>query len=133
MSKKRWTYSAGSRPHTVTVYERGGRLHARAWDPTLRGTGGWRRRSLGHSDRDQAKAYALEQAAKLRKGTAEITRGVVKLAQVIDLYLINRSPRKGWREQEADERRAELWNRFLGGGTRTHTPSRSPNGNGSST
>ena len=89
--RKRWSYSAGSRPHTVTVYERGGKLEARAWDPTLRGKGGWRRRSLGHNDRDQAKTYALEQAAKLKRGTADITRGVVKLGQVIDLYLLNRS------------------------------------------
>ena len=121
MSRKRWTYSAGSRPHTVTVYERGGRLHARAWDPTLRGTGGFRCRSLGHNDRAQAKTYALEQAAKLEKGTAEITQGVVKLGQVIDLYLRNRTPRKGQREQEADRRRGDMWKRFLGSDTDPHT------------
>ena len=120
MSKKRWTYSAGSRPHTVTVYERGGRLHARAWDPTLGAKGGWRRRSLGHNDRSQAKSYALEQAVKLQKGTAEITAGVVKLAQVIDLYLLHRSPRKGRTEQEADRRRADMWKRFLGGDMDPH-------------
>ena len=121
--RKRWSYSAGERPHTVVVEEReaGGTLRIRAWDATRRGgRGDWVRRSLGHNDRDHAKAYALEQAAKLRKGAAEITRGVVKLAQVIDLYLINRSPRKGRREQEADKRRAELWNRFLGGDTDPH-------------
>ena len=121
MARKRWTYSAGSRPHTVTVYERGGRLHARAWDATLGSNGGWRRRSLGHNDRDRAKAYALEQAAKLRKGTAEITAGVVKLAQVIDLYLLHRTPRKGLSEQGQDKRRADLWKRFLGGDTDPHT------------
>ena len=120
--KKRWTYSAGSRPHTVTVYERGGVIHARAWDATLGGgKGGWRRRSLKHSDRDAAETYALEQAAKLKKGTADITAGVVKLGQVIDLYLLHRSPRKGEREQEADKRRAELWKRFLGTGADPHT------------
>ncbi len=121
MSKKRWTYSAGSRPHTVTVYERGGRLHARAWDPTLGEKGGWRRRSLGHNDRAQAKSYALEQAAKLRKGSAEITQGVVRLAQVVDLYLLHRSPRKAQTEQEADKRKAEMWKRFLGGDTDPYT------------
>ncbi len=119
--KKKWTFSAGSRPHTVTIYERDGRLHARAWDPTLRGTGGFRCRSLKHNDRAKAKTYALEQAAKLEKGTAEITQGVVKLGQVIDLYLLHRSPRKGEREQEADKRRAEMWKRFLGTDTDPHT------------
>ena len=112
--KKKWTFSAGSRPHTVTIFERDGNLHARAWDPTLRGTGGFRCRSLRHNDRAKAKAYAHEQTAKLQKGTAEITQGVAKLGQVIDLYLLHRSPRKGEREQEADKHRAELWKRFLG-------------------
>ncbi len=121
MATKRWTYSAGSRPHTVTVYERGGRLHARAWDPTLGTKGGWRRRSLGHNDRAQAKSYALEQAAKLRKGSAEITQGVVKLGQVIDLYLLHRSPRKTQTEQDADKRKAEMWKRLLGGDTDPYT------------
>ena len=48
-------------------------------------------------------------------------QGVVKLGQVIDLYLLHRSPRKGEREQEADKRRAELWKRFLGSDTDPHT------------
>jgi integrase len=76
---------------------------------------------LRHRDKEAAKSYALEQAAKLRKGDAEITAGVVKLFQVIDLYLLHRSPRKGEKEQEADKRRAELWKRFLGGDADPHT------------
>ena len=122
--RKRWSYSAGERPHTVIVEERkvGGVLRARAWDTNLRGgQGDWVRRSLRHRDKEAAKSYALEQAAKLRKGDAEITAGVVKLAQVIDLYLLRRSPRKGEREQEADRRRAQLWKRFLGGDSDPHT------------
>ena len=118
---KKWTFSAGSRPHTVTIFERDGRLHARAWDPTLRGTGGFRCRSLKHNDRAKAKTYALEQAAKLEKGSAEIMQGVVKLGPVIDLYLLNRSPRKGQREQKADRRRGDMWKRFLGTDTDPHT------------
>ena len=121
LKKKKWTFSAGSRPHTVTIFERDGRLHARAWDPTVRGTGGFRCRSLGHNDRALAKTYALEQAAKLEKGSAEIMQGVVKLGQVIDLYLLNRSTRKGQREQEADRRRGDMWKRFLRGDTDPHT------------
>ena len=122
--KKRWSHSVGDRPHTVVVKEReaGGTLRVRAWDATRRGgKGDWVRRSLGHSDKDRAKAYALEQAAKLRRGSAEITQGVVKLSRVIDLYLLHRSPKKGRTEQEADMRRAELWKRFLGGEADPHT------------
>ena len=59
--KRRWSYQAGTRPHTVTVYERerGGVLQAAAWDPSMRGgQGGQRRMSLGHRDRERAEAYA---------------------------------------------------------------------------
>ena len=122
--RKRWSYSAGERPYTVIVEEReiGGVLRARAWDPTKRGgRGNWVRRSLKHRDREAAKSYALEQAAKLRQGSAEITAGVVKLGQVIDLYLLHRSPRKGETEREADKRRAEMWKRFLGADTDPYT------------
>ena len=120
--KRNWTFSAGERPHTVTIFERDGNLHARAWDPTRRGgRGDWKRRSLKHNDRAKAKAYARDQAAKLEKGTADITQGIVNLGQVIDLYLCHHSPQKGEREQEADKRRAEMWRRFLGGDTDPHT------------
>ena len=75
MSRKKWSYSAGSKPFTIVVYERepGGTLYGRVWDPTRsRGKekGDWKRKSLGHTDKEQAKAYALEQAAKLRNGDA---------------------------------------------------------------
>ena len=87
--KKNWTFSAGERPHTVTIFERDGNLHARAWDPTRRGgRGDWKRRSLKHNDRAKAKAYAKEQVAKLEKGTAEIMQDDVKLGQVVNLYLL---------------------------------------------
>ena len=120
--KKKWTFSAGSRPNTVTIFERDGNLHARAWDPTKRGgRGDWSRRSLKHNDRARAITYAREQVAKLEQGTAEILQGVVKLGQVIDLYLRYHSPRKGEREQEADKRRGAMWKRFLGDDTDPHT------------
>lgn len=116
-----WKYSAGTRPHTVTVFERepGGALYARAWDPTT--PGGRRRRSLGHRDRDAAKVYALEQAAKLRKGTSEITQGVVRLSQVFSLYKIHRTPKKSDTEQLSDARRTDMWKRFLGADKDPHT------------
>ena len=127
MAKRRkWSVSAGSKPHTVVVEERepGGVLRVRAWDATRRaGQGDWVRRSLKHRDREAAKTHALEQAAKLRKGVADIQQGNVTLAHVIDVYLLHRSKRKGDKEQEADKRRAEMWKRFLGGDTDPHTVS----------
>src|SRR5512143_1440905 len=115
---RRFTFSAGDRGRRVVVYERdpGGPLYARAWDRSLsEGRGGWRRASLGHRDREAAKRYALEQAAKLRDGSAEITAGRVTLGRVLALYLLHRTPRKGASEQQGDRRRAKLWTRVLGG------------------
>ncbi|OLD37660.1 MAG: hypothetical protein AUI57_10055 [Candidatus Rokubacteria bacterium 13_1_40CM_2_68_8] len=76
--------------------------------------GGWRRVSLGHTDCAAAKTYALEQAAKLRAGGAEITAGRVTWATVFALYQEHRSPRKSASEQQSDKRRTEMWTRVLG-------------------
>ena len=116
-SRKRWSFSAGGRGSTVAVYERqpGGPLYARAWDRHAGGgKGGWRRVSLGHSDRELARRYALGEAARLRDGTAEMAAGRVTLARVFALYQEHRTPRKARGEQKADKRRAELFVRFLG-------------------
>ena len=59
--RKRWEYTAGEKPHRVTVYERtpGGALWVRAWDPTLRGgDGAMVRKSLKQLDREKAREYA---------------------------------------------------------------------------
>ena len=116
--RKRWSYSAGERPHTVVVEERevGGTLRVRAWDATRHGgKGGWVRRSLGHSDKEKARIYAHEQHAKLKKGQDELKVGLVTLAMVCSEYLRCRTPRKkSVSEQRSDLRRVELWTRILG-------------------
>ena len=51
-----WSYTAGAKGHTVTVYERvpGGPLQARCFDATMRdGRGGYRREALGHRERSR--------------------------------------------------------------------------------
>ena len=68
MSSKKWKYAVGEKGGTVTVYERevGGLLHARAFDPSLQsGKGGYRRVSLGHRDKDRAKAASFRASKKL--------------------------------------------------------------------
>lgn len=113
-----WSHSEGEKGWTVTVYERrpGGPLYARAFDPKLRrGKGGYRRISLGHSDRELAKTYALEQAAKLRAGRSELAGGKTTLSALFAAYLTHRTPRKTEGEQEQDRRRAKMWTRYLGG------------------
>ena len=116
--RKRWSYSAGERPHTVVVEERevGGTLRIRAWDASRRGgKGGWVRRSLGHSDKEKARIYAHEQHAKLKKGQDDLSSGLVTLAMVFGMYFQFKTPRKkSSDEQKSDMRRAELWTRTLG-------------------
>ena len=118
MSRRRpWSHSEGEKGWTVTVYERrpGGPLYARAFDPKLRGgKGGYRRISLGHRDRELAKTYALEQAAKLRAGLSELATGKVSLVRLMSEYLMHHSPRKSAGQRKQDERRAKLWARLLG-------------------
>ncbi|MFQ5888817.1 MAG: tyrosine-type recombinase/integrase [Gemmatimonadota bacterium] len=112
-----WSHSVGERPNVVRVFERtpGGILYARVWSPTARGgEGGWRKRSLAHRDRDRAKQYAHEQHAKLRQGCDDIRAGKVTLARLFSLYRTHRTPKKRPGGRQADERRIELWTRFLG-------------------
>ena len=74
----RWKYSVGSRPNTVTVYERPGRssIYIRVWDPEKQdGKGGYNKDPLGHTDREKAKAEAAEKHAKLVKGQKVIRQG----------------------------------------------------------
>jgi len=115
--RKRWSYIAGTKGATITVFERepGGMLYARAWDPTMRGgRGGYRRITLKHQDREAAKDFALEQAKKLREGLADLTAGRASLARVFGAYLAHRSPKKAPGQQAQDKRRAKLWTAALG-------------------
>lgn len=114
---KCWSFSTGERGGTVTVYERepGGPLWARAFDRSSRGgKGGYVRVALRHRDQERAKTYAMEQAAKLRQGRADLLEGKVTLSRLLALYLEHRSPRKTAGEQRADQRKAEMWCRVLG-------------------
>ena len=115
MSKKqeRWSWSSGERPYTVTVEERtpGGIIYGRVWNPRKKN---WVRRSLKHRDRKRAKAWALDQAAKLARGDEAIRAGKVTLGDVLASYAKYRSPRKSSGSQKSDERKMKMWARVLG-------------------
>ena len=118
-----WSFAAGDRGHTVTVFERekDGPLYARAYDQRLgTGLGGYRRISLGHRDKERAKVYALAQAAKLREGRAEIVSGKTSLGRLFALYQTHRTPRKSKGERVEDERRISMWTRHLGANKDPH-------------
>lgn len=72
------------------------------------------RLSLGHRDREQAKAYALEQAGKLRHGCDDIRAGRLFMSRLFALYALHRTPGKTLNEQNEDGRRTKMWTRVLG-------------------
>lgn len=114
----RWSYSAGEYGNTVYVYERsrGGNIYVRIPD----GQGGYRKRSLGHSDRAEAKSTADRVAASLREGEEQIRSGEITLHRVFRLYLRYRSPRKREKGQKQDLRRVELFENCFGAETLPH-------------
>jgi hypothetical protein len=114
--RKKWRHSIGRRPNRVTVFERepGGVIYRQIWDPSLRGgRGNFRRSSLGHRDRDRAKAEAAEFHTKLLKGQDEWRSGPITLKRLFALYTVHRTPKKKPSERKADARRVEMWSRFL--------------------
>jgi len=96
----------------------GGVIYGRVWNPK---TQNWLRQSLKHSDKDRAKAWALDQAGKLARGDEAIRAGKATLSDVFTAYLKHRTPRKTERERESDGRRIEMWTRLLGGTRDPHT------------
>lgn len=116
-----WSWSAGDYGNTVTVYERtvGGNLYLRFADPGR--ASGMVRRSLGHADRERAKAQAERIAAALREDAEMMREGRVTLARVFALYGREKVPRLSTEKQRVEERRQiEAWARFLGGKVDPH-------------
>ncbi len=121
MSAKVWTYTAGKRPHRVTIAERGGpggMLWASAWNPKTKLP---ERVALGHRDRDRAKVYAAEMHAKLMAGKREIDDAQLTLSRLFSLYAHDKTPTKSVTEQKADDRRMEMWVRVLGSGRKPNS------------
>ena len=109
---KRWTFSAGERPNQVTVEERrpGGPIYGRVWNPAARN---WVRKSLKHSDKDRARAWGLDQAARLARGEEALRTGKASLEDVFAAYQKHRTPRKTKGEQKQDARRIKMWKAVL--------------------
>lgn len=110
-----WSFSAGERGiNRVRVAERspGGTIFAAVTDPRTKRL---IRRSLGHDDRERAKAYAEEQAAKIRKGVDDLTAGRVRLAAILDVYVTEVAPdRKNDQQRKRDDQHLDMWVNYLG-------------------
>lgn len=120
MKAKLWSHTEGKKPNTVRVFERtaGGTIYVRWWSPRL---SAYRKRSLKHKDRARARVCAAEHYANLVAGLNEIQEGRTSIARLMRLYLEHRTPRKAATSQKSDERRIEMWLRFLGPDTDAHT------------
>jgi len=105
------------------VYERkpGGIIYARVLDRSPGSTKGYRRVSLGHTDHEVAKVYAVEEAARLRTGRSDLIAGRITLERLFGEYLTYRTPRKTPGEQKEDGRRAKMWTKVLGAQKDPHT------------
>jgi hypothetical protein len=110
---KTWRFSTGQRGQSVTVEERmpGGALQGRVWSPDA---GKYVRVSLGHRDRDRARRWAIEQAAKLQDDEDTFTSERVTWARVFAEYEAKKTPTKTRRERREDGRRFEMWSRRIG-------------------
>ena len=121
MSKHRklWKYKAGRRPFTVTVeeFEPGANLYVRIW---IKQEKRYRYRSLRHRDRGRARDYAERLATKLREGRDQVLRTEPTVERVFRLYRRFRTPQKAPETQDGDERRMELYVRFLGASKKLH-------------
>jgi integrase len=109
MRRKCWRWSTGSYGATVTVFERipGGPLYMGIPLPQ----GGYKRESLGHTDREAAQRQAVEIAARRRAGQPQ--PGRLTVAAMMSNYVggvRGKSP-----EYVADTvRAAGMWTRWLG-------------------
>ena len=111
--RKRWQYTAGRRPHSVTVeeFELGGNYYVRLWS---RSEQKHRYRSLRHRDQNKAMAYADTLAARLRNGADNVFSGRLTADRLFRLYRSHRTPQKARDSQKDDDRRIALWTRVLG-------------------
>jgi integrase len=108
-----WRYTAGRRPHRITVYEKepGGLLYGRVWHPER---GAYVKRSLGHTDQDRAEEWARQEAQRLATGRAQLTTGTTTLGSILDTYLAQHTPSKSLGEQAHDARRVVLFKAVFG-------------------
>lgn len=111
--KKGWPHSEGEYGHRIRIFEdpNSGILYAEMRDPAR--PGHYRAVSLRHRDRDRAKRWQKEQVAAWLRGEQTAPDQIPTASHVFALYLKNQTPTKVLSEQDADERRSEMWVRVL--------------------
>jgi integrase len=109
-----WRWVTGSHGAKVKVFERvpGGPLYVGI--PLA--IGGYRRVSLGHTNREQAMKEACALAASRQAGHSE--HGPLTVSAMFALYLASSAGKQSPPHAVVTQRAAELWTRWLGSGYR---------------
>ena len=117
-----WRRTVGGYGHTVLVEERspGSVLYVRWWDASASGKrqtgkqGNWRKRSLGHRDKELGEKQGRELAARLLASQEAKATGRITLGDLLARYEAEVSVHKKGSQPREDARRIELWTHVLG-------------------
>jgi hypothetical protein len=120
--KRAWRKTVGGYGHTVIVEERspGSVLYLRWWDRSAAGkrnngkTGNWRKRSLGHRDKELGEEQGKELAGRLLTSQEAAAGGRITLGELFARYEADVSAHKKGSQPREDRRRIELWTQVLG-------------------
>jgi integrase len=113
---KPWSYSAGPYRHRCRVFLTPTAIYAEMRANTEDGIYKYISRSLGHKDKKAAIKYAHAEVDRWLKGEQQGRVQTPVLSRVFSLYLTHQTPTKADRHQKDDERRCEMWTRYLGAG-----------------
>ena len=120
--QRAWRKTVGGYGHTVIVEERspGSVLYLRWWDASAPGKrrtgrpGNWRKRSLGHRDKELGQEQGRELAGRLLASQEATSTGRTTLSDLFARYEADVSVHKKGAQPREDARRIELWTHVLG-------------------
>src|SRR3954468_23297867 len=109
-----WNKKVGDHRFGIRLYRDvlSGILYCETKDPSRPGC--YIARSLRHKDMKKAIEWANDELARYQHRVAEVGEATPLASRIFARYLQHASPRKSQSEQDADERRAQMWCKYLG-------------------
>jgi hypothetical protein len=110
-----WNKKVGDHRFGIRLYRdvNSGILYCETKDPSRPGQ--YIARSLRHKDTKKAIEWANDELGRYKERVAEGEEAAPLAARIFARYLQHASPRKSKSERDADERRAKMWCKYLGG------------------